>query len=254
MQEVLRAAARSLLAFVDDPARLRRAGGSVGEGDGFRTVPPKPLAFVPGSWTFVLLPDIQNYSTSYPGLTAMQAAWIVQKKQKNNIQFVMQLGDVTNFNMPWEWQRARDGLSILDGKVPYAIAEGNHDRYLVKRADPDGVYTAPPYSGTGLNQYFPVSRFKDRPTFGGVMKDGHMENSYHLFRWRQRLACPVLGVVLRDEVVAWADNRHLRQVPYARPFWRRTPICIATTTATTISPRRSGRKTGILIRTPLQSR
>lgn len=90
--------------------------------------PKPPVApFVPGSWTIAVMPDIQHYSTYYPGLTRLQTQWIAEHKEKYNIVYVLQLGDLTNFNNEKEWDRASRGMAVLDGVVPYAIVPGNHD-------------------------------------------------------------------------------------------------------------------------------
>ncbi|MBN1910360.1 MAG: metallophosphoesterase [Pirellulales bacterium] len=157
-------------------------------------VPP----FVPGSWSLVILPDIQNYSTWYPGLIRLQAQWILDNKKKRNIVYVLQSGDVTNRNSKLEWERASRGLGLLDGKVPYALVPGNHDYGDKGHAD---------NRETKINDYFPPSRFKDWPTFGGTMEKGRIENSFHLFeaggkKWL------VLGLEWgpRDETLRWADS------------------------------------------------
>lgn len=157
-----------------------------------------PLPFVPGSSTLVILPDIQNYSTRYPGLTQLQTQWIVDHKDKNNIVYVLQNGDVTNGNRKWEWDRASRAFEILDGEVPYAIVPGNHDM------GPGGRATD---RTTLMNDYFPPSRFKDWPTFGGTMEAGHIENNYHLFeaggkKWL------IIGLewAPRDKALQWADH------------------------------------------------
>ncbi|MDD5704802.1 MAG: metallophosphoesterase [Kiritimatiellae bacterium] len=132
---------------------------------------PEPPDFVPGSWTLVLLPDTQNYSEQYPGMFAAQTSWIVQNKDRYDIRYVLHMGDLVNCGAEREWRHAQEAMSLLDGKVPYAIAYGNHDSTSYK----DMV------AGKSLlSRYFPVAKFASWPTFGGVM-DGDTANSYHLF-------------------------------------------------------------------------
>jgi hypothetical protein len=159
----------------------------------------QPMPFVPGSWTIVLLPDTQYYSRSFPGLFSMQTNWIVQNKEKLNIRYVLTLGDITDGNTPTEWERARDALGNLDGHVPYAVVMGNHDYSGSRKGTTD--------RDSPLNRYFPVEKFSGQPTFGGVMKAGHIENAYYLFSaggsdW----LIVVLEWAPRDEVVAWANT------------------------------------------------
>ncbi|MDD5705688.1 MAG: metallophosphoesterase [Kiritimatiellae bacterium] len=127
--------------------------------------------FAPGSWSLVLLPDTQNYSEQYPGMFAAQTSWIVQNKDRYDIRYVLHLGDLVNCGTAREWQHAKAAMSLLDGKVPYAIAHGNHDATSYK----DMI------AGKSLlGRYFPVAKFASWPTFGGAM-DGDTANSFHLF-------------------------------------------------------------------------
>jgi hypothetical protein len=156
---------------------------------------PAPLPFVKGSWTLVLLPDIQNYTSSYPEVLNSQTRWIAENREKRNIGFVLQEGDMTNNNAPAEWERARDGFKLLDG-VPYAIATGNHD------------YTSKDQTvrKSLLSAYFPVSLFQNLPTFGGVYERGKMDNSYHLLTIGGRdWVIIALEWGPRDGVVRWAN-------------------------------------------------
>jgi hypothetical protein len=136
-----------------------------------KAVQPSPLPYARGSWTLVLLPDTQNYCSSFPEIFTSQTRWIVDNKQKRDIGFVLQEGDVTNNNAPEEWENGRRSMSLLDGVVPYAIAPGNHDYISKDQSERQSK----------LSTYFPVSLFANLPTFGGVYERGKMENSYHLF-------------------------------------------------------------------------
>jgi hypothetical protein len=160
--------------------------------------PLKSTAFTPGSWSLVLLPDTQNYSERYPGLFTLQTHWIAKNKDKYNIRYVLGLGDVTNHDKKQEWLHAREAIGELDGQVPYALAAGNHD-YTPHGNSASGK--------SGLNTYFPASKFEKWPTFGGAMKPGDMTNCYHLFSaggadW----IIVVLQWAPSDAVVKWANE------------------------------------------------
>ena len=162
------------------------------------------LPFVPGSWTLVVLPDTQNYSTSYPGLLNLQTQWIADNKEKYNIVYVLQNGDVTNNNNEVEWERASRAFGRLDGVVPYAISPGNHDF---------GTSGSTENRCTLMNDYFPPSRFAKWPTFGGVMDEGRTENSYHLFSIAGKdwlILCLEWGP--RNKTLEWA-GQILRRFP-----------------------------------------
>jgi hypothetical protein len=159
-----------------------------------------PLPFVEGSWTLALLPDTQYYSAKYPALFDSQTNWIVRNKEKRDIKYVLQLGDLTDNGKAKQWKHARDAIGILDGKVPYALAVGNHD------------YASPNSGGattrkTLFNKYFSAGDFQKWPTYGGLMKAGELENSYHLFSAGGRDWIVLsLEWAPRDETVAWANE------------------------------------------------
>jgi hypothetical protein len=159
--------------------------------------------FVPGSWSLVLLPDIQYYTETYPGLLTMQTHWIAKNKDKFNIQYVLTLGDLTQNNSDAEWQRVKESFDELDGRVPYTLALGNHD------------YTPehnPILGKNRLNEMFPVSKFKRWPTFGGTLKPDDMRNTYHLFSaggadW----IVFALEWLPSDDAVRWANDLLAKQ-------------------------------------------
>lgn len=156
---------------------------------------PAPLPFVPGSWTLVLLPDTQRYSQDFPETFCNQTQWIVDNKTTRNIGFVLHEGDICNANKPEQWKNARKAISILDGKVSYCLAPGNHDYSGVINRD------------TLMSEYFPVDKLSLSLTFGGVYERGRIENSYHLFSAGGRdWVAIALETFPRNGVLAWADK------------------------------------------------
>lgn len=159
--------------------------------------PPEPEK---GAFTIAVLPDTQNYSQSYPETFAAQTQWIVEQRERRNIACVLHLGDITNHNTPDQWDNAVAAMSKLDGEVPYFMAVGNHD-YSDNGRCTDRT--------TLFNDYFPLAKFQDQPTFGGVY-DGEpdrMENSYHLFSARGRDFLVIsLEFGPRNDVVRWAGE------------------------------------------------
>ncbi|MCK4753035.1 MAG: metallophosphoesterase [Planctomycetes bacterium] len=156
----------------------------------------QPLPFVPGSWTWVVLPDTQNYSKKYPGLFHLQTQWIAENKDKHNITYVLTLGDLTNDNNQQQWERVSRALGKLDAVVPYTIVLGNHDY------SPDGKTR-----NTLVNNYFPPSKFANWPSFGGVMEKGLIENNYHVFNMAgQDWLLLNLEWGPRDKALQWANQ------------------------------------------------
>jgi 3',5'-cyclic AMP phosphodiesterase CpdA len=158
---------------------------------------PLEDAFAPGSWTLAVLPDTQGYSLRFPGLFSAQTAFIADKAERLGIQYVLQLGDITNNNTPLEWEHARTALSLLDGVVPYALVPGNHDY------GPSGDAST---RDTLLNNYFRYTDIAAWPTFGGAYEKGALDNTFHLFSaGGYDFIVIALEWAPRDEVVEWAN-------------------------------------------------
>jgi len=165
-----------------------------------------PLPFVAGSFTVAVLPDTQGYAEDSPETFDAQTAWIVENKDARNIVFVLHLGDITDDNVPAQWEVAKRAMQRLDGVVPYSLCLGNHDL---------GAGGGTATRDTFLNEYFPLSSYAERPAFGGVF-DGEpdrLDNSYHLFSAGGRdFIVLALEFAPRNAVVDWA-NRVLDRYP-----------------------------------------
>ena len=158
----------------------------------------KPLPWVEGSTTLVLLPDTQFYTDKFPEFHFFEAQtkWCAEMQKKRNIAYVLHLGDITDNNTADEWEIARESFRSLDGKVPYALVPGNHD-LKVKGSD----------RNTLMNKYFSVADQRKMPTFGGVFEEGRLDNSYHCFTIGEcKWIILALECAPRDEVVAWANK------------------------------------------------
>jgi len=123
------------------------------------------------TWTIVVLPDTQKYKTaSTVPIFQTQTQWIVDNKEDLNIQMVLHSGDITDDNLPAQWEDAKTAMSILDGEVPYMMAFGNHD-----------IYPSPfDRSNTLINDYFSLS---DNP-LNSIMAEripGDLSNTYSKF-------------------------------------------------------------------------
>ncbi len=159
--------------------------------------PPKPE---PGSFTVAVLPDTQHYSEKYPDLFMAQTRWLAENRQARNIAWVLHLGDITNRNTEAEWINADRAMKVLDdASLPYSFCPGNHD-YSEGGVCKDRT--------TRLNDFFPVSRYKGRPTFGGTYdkEPERMENSFHLYAaGGRKFLVLALEFGPRADVVRWAN-------------------------------------------------
>ena len=159
--------------------------------------PPAP---VEGAFTIVALPDTQNYKGAHEAGYSAQTRWIVEQQAARRISCVLHLGDITNDNLPVQWDNAVKSMKLLDGKVPYFMVPGNHD-YGKGGGAADRT--------TMFTQYFPPNSWQGKPTFGGFYdkEPDRVENSYHFFSAAGRkfiVLCLEFGP--RKDVVRWANE------------------------------------------------
>ena len=161
----------------------------------------EPPTLADGSFTIAVLPDTQYYSEKFPATYLAQTKWLADNRKARNIEYVLHLGDITNRNTPAEWKNASAAMKTLDDAgMPYALCLGNHD-YSEGGVCKDRT--------TRLNDYFPVSRFKNVPTFGGVYdkEPDRMENSFHRFTvGNRKFLVLALEFGPRADVVRWANE------------------------------------------------
>lgn len=123
-------------------------------------------------FSLVLLPDTQTYSAKYPEIFNSQTKWIADHAKE--ITFVLHQGDITNNNSESQWKVAAEAISLMDGKVPYTLAIGNHDNGTNGKSD---------VRNTALfNQFFPYGKLSKVPAFGGAFEVGKMDNVWYQFK------------------------------------------------------------------------
>jgi hypothetical protein len=183
------------------------------------------LQVIPESHPFslVILPDTQYYVFPKNGgaveMFRTQMEWIARQKDVRQIEYVLHLGDITEYNSYPEWARARSLFGLLDGVLPYAISFGNHD----------GIQDQLNRTQLG-NAFFKTAEFETWPTYGGVFETNRMDNSYHLFTaggidWMVlSLEYGPRNIVLdwANTVVAANSSRKVIVITHAHVFWDNT--------------------------------
>jgi hypothetical protein len=171
--------------------------------------PYKDAKFVEGApplpgkdnFTVVVLPDTQHYSLEHPQNFHAQTEWIVANVKDRRIAAALHLGDITHRSTLSEWEVAQAAMNRLDGIVPYFMVPGNHDYSDGKSLCVDRT--------THFNDYFPLKKFQDAPTFGGTYdkEPERFENSFHTFSAGGRRFLVVgLEYGPRQDVVRWANE------------------------------------------------
>ena len=154
----------------------------------------------PNAYTIAVLPDTQDYTDNAARIPTFErmTQWLADNAEAKNIQFVMNVGDMTQHNVASEWAVAQQAYNILDGVIPYAVVPGNHDQ----------GGGAAEFSSL-ISQYFPPEKFsaENGGTLGGVY-EGDMSNSWHTFEAPDGTKWLVMSVEFgtRDDVIQWAEG------------------------------------------------
>jgi len=194
-----------------------------------------------GTFSVVVIPDTQAYrgrgtkatpNSQEPVGNAVFAAhvrWIAANLAAQRIAFVSHVGDIVDINTVEQWEIARQCLDVLHGKVPYAIAPGNHDM-----------------TGAGdtalFQRTFPRQRFAEFAWYGGCFQpagggtvSADNANSFQCF---SAAGVDVLFVHLEcnapDPVLEWANAvlaQHRDRVAFVSTHMGLGPIAKPATNA-----------------------
>lgn len=110
------------------------------------------------AYSIAVVGDTQVIAQNEPEKLHTIYDWILNNQQEKNIQFVVGVGDVTNFDTDEEWTAAKAAISKMDGKIPYSLVRGNHD------------------SSAMINRYFYYDKYTQQ--FGGFYEEGKMDSSW----------------------------------------------------------------------------
>jgi len=159
--------------------------------------PVEPLTPVE-PFRIVIIPDTQWASMKWPGVLKSMTRWIAANRDTMDIKYVLHVGDMVETGRgDAEWENFDAAMSLLDGKVRYILAVGNHDFDHIRGAR----------STVKFNEYFPRRRFEHRLGFGDTYPRRTNDNSYHTFsaggmRWLviSLMFCPA------DDELKWANK------------------------------------------------
>lgn len=137
-------------------------------------------------YSFAIVGDTQyvnyNWSDRYDDIYD----WIVENKEERKIEYVLNMGDMTENSSDAQWARAATEHAKLDGLVPYTVLRGNHD----KTDGLNATFNKAPYNTSYSGSY-----------------DGKVENT-----WRELVVCGVkyliftLDIGPSDDVLNWAGE------------------------------------------------
>lgn len=190
-------AARVEILMLHQPDRAHTRAAAPPRAAGATPADPEAhsLPFVAGSETLVVLPDTEGYARKHPETFKAMLQWVANERERRAISSVLHVGDVTNRNTPEEWVNARKAFDLIEGKLPYVLAAGNHD------------YDGQEARKTLMNDVFKVEELRTWPSFGSVFEEGKLEN-----HWQSLEIHGTPWIVLslemgpRPDVIAWADK------------------------------------------------
>ena len=174
------------------------------------------------SFSMILVPDPQSYvkfAANQP-LFELQTAWIAQNIDRLNIKAALFTGDMVEQNgklisagIPNEnngdqtgrqqWKAVSRALARLDNRIPYIVAQGNHDIGHITATDRHTV--APQYIYPERNIKFEKALVATCPNWQGVHT---MENSAYEIQDKEwgKLLIVTLEFAPRDEAIEWAKE------------------------------------------------
>ena len=119
-----------------------------------------------GVYTFAWISDPQHYSARYPFLYSSMTAYLNNRKQALNLQYVVCTGDLVNdYDDERQWEVADASFHTLKN-IPYGVLAGNHD-FRVGAEDGSALY----------KKYFGSRRFEDFACYADSFEDnrGHVD-------------------------------------------------------------------------------
>lgn len=160
-----------------------------------------PYIYAEPDFEIDVFPDIQNMTYYAPADSRKMFNWVKDNQVSQNIQAVLMLGDLTNFNTTAEWDTVHAQMSILDGigsSFPYVATVGNHDY--------GNGFNPAPRDATNYKVHFGPSRYSGKPWFKGYY-GAASENFYVSFDVGTRKFFVIaLEFLPRDAILTWAGN------------------------------------------------
>ena len=196
-------------------ARLS-AQGPLGEPQ----IPVYPTLKDSGSFTMIMVPDPQSYTkfAANQPLFELQTAWIAQNAERLRIAAALFTGDMVEQNNlltsggvpnPYngdqtsrqQWESVSRGLARLDGRIPYIIAQGNHDVGYV--AAENRYSSMPEYVYPERNSCFANSLVATGCNYQGINTMENAAFEFHNKTWGDILVI-AFEFAPRDEALDWA--------------------------------------------------
>jgi hypothetical protein len=129
-------------------------------------------------YRLIVLPDTQFNSEKWPQQLTTMTEWVARNAKPLNIKYVLHVGDMVNVGHDeQQWNNFDASMQILDGKVPYVLAVGNHDFDKIAGARSTVLF----------DRHFPPDRFRRLPQYATQEADRGQQLP-HVFGRRNQMA------------------------------------------------------------------
>ena len=161
--------------------------------------------FNPGSNYIAVIGDIQEYtlSSSRANYLNYTYRWIkAQQEYFGAFACVLQNGDITEHNTPYQWERADISLSFLGDSILFIPSTGNHDYTWGTPGNPMEITDR---NSTMLNELKNLSTLRQQSLL--QYEEGKLDNVVVPVKiGRKSLYIIALEFGPRKEAVSWADS------------------------------------------------
>lgn len=156
-------------------------------------------------YSVAVIGDPQYATKSYPEAVRAAYTWLAENKDDKNIQYVIELGDITDQCQESEWLEAAEALRILENAgLYYSLVRGNHDTAL-SGIDESSKATAAPELYDELfaaEDGFYMSQFLEH---GGLYEEGSVKNTYRTLDFEgNKWLILNLDWTVDNSILAWA--------------------------------------------------
>lgn len=154
-------------------------------------------------FSFMIIGDTQIVTYHYPDKLKNIYDYVINNATSKKVKHVFGLGDITDDDLPREWQTAYAQISRMDGVVNYSLIRGNHDIYSAnKTLSIPSLYDN--YLGAQGSvyekQYIDCYKGYSDPTFKA-------RNTVHTFSSSTRDYLVIaLDFGANDDILAWAGS------------------------------------------------
>lgn len=145
--------------------------------------------------------DTQALSYYHPDSICHIYDWTLTNRDERRIDYVVGLGDITELSKASEYEFAKEQIYRLDGKIPFSLIMGNHDKYDFRNQ----AYMPEKMSDFLFNKTFYNQIYLNQ--LDGWFGEGDVSCSYNAYTMGEtKWLLLNLDYGPTDEMLAWAEG------------------------------------------------